>query len=317
MKAFKYLSSAERSEIEILKSKGYSIREIARVLGRSPNTISVELKRVPGGYNACYAKIYARTKLQNRRLQWSKIESIPELKEYIIEKLKQHWNPDEISGRMKKEKKPWHVSKSAIYEWLDTVRGERYKVYLYAHRPGRRHKKKDGLHGQIFNMTPIELRNMGIINRSIFKHWETDLIVSGRSGTGAISTSQERKSRYLSALKVKDLTSSEKHKTLIQLMKECSVKSVTFDRGHENAKHYELGIKTYFCNAYHSWEKGGVENANKMIRGFFPKKTDFSSVTQEEVNRIVSIINNKPRKILGYRTAYEVALAGGVINRVS
>lgn len=317
MTAFKYLSSDERSEIEILKSKGYSIREIARVLSRSPNTISLELKRVPSGYNATYAKIYARTKLQNRRLQWSKIESIPELKEYVIQGLKNHWNPDEISGRMKKDRLPWYVSKSAIYEWLDSVRGERWKIYLYAYRSGRRHKKKDGLHGQIFDMTPIESRGLGIVNRSRFNHWESDLVVSGGSGNGGLSTSQERKSRYLSAFKVKDLTSSEKQKTLIQLMKECTVSSITFDRGHENAKHYELGIKTYFCNAYHSWEKGGVENANKMIRRFFPKKTDFSSVSQEEVNRIVSIINNKPRKILNYQTAYEVALAGGVINRVS
>lgn len=314
MTAFKYLSSAERSEIEILKTKGYGVREIARVLGRSPNTISLELKRVPSGYNATYAKVYASTTLKNRRLQWSKIESIPELKEYIVEKLKQHWNPDEISGRMKKDGLPWYVSKSAIYEWIDTVRGERYKIYLYAYRPGRRHKKKDGLQGQIFNMIPVELRGFG---RKRYGAWESDLVVSGMSGTGGLSTSQERKSRYISALKVKDLSSSEKQKTLIQLMKECSVKSITFDRGHENARHYELGIKTYFCNAYHSWEKGGVENANKMIRRFFPKKTDFSSVSQEEVNRIVSIINNKPRKILDYKTAYEVALAGGVINRVS
>ena len=114
---------------------------------------------------------------------------------------------------------------------------------------------------------------MGIVNRSRYGAWESDLVVSGRSGAGGLSTSLERKSRYLSALKVKDLTSSEKQKTLIQLMKECSVSSITFDRGHENAKHYELGIKTYFCNAYHSWEKGGVENANKMIRRYFPKKT--------------------------------------------
>jgi len=315
-KAFKYLSSGERSEIEILINKGYKIREIARVLGRSPNTISLELKRVPSGYNATYAKIYASTSLKNRRLQWSKIESIPVLKEYVIQGLRNHWNPDEISGRMKKEKKPWYVSKSAIYKWLDTVRGERYKVYLYTYRPGRRHKKKDGLQGQI-KIIPIESRGLGIVNRSRYSHWESDLIVSGRSGTGGLSTSLERKSRYLSAYKVKDFTSIEKQKTLVKLQQEFSVKSITFDRGHENAKHHELGIKTYICNAYHSCEKGGVENANKMIRRYFPKKTDFSSVSQEEVNRIVSIINNKPRKILNYQTAYEVALAGGVINRVS
>ena len=314
MKAFTYLSSDERSEIEILKGKGYGVREIGRVLGRSPNTISLELKRVPGGYNAIYAKIYARTNLKDRRFQWSKIESIPELKAYVINGLRNHWNPDEISGRMKKEKMSWCVSKSAIYEWLDTARGERYKVYLYAYRPGRRHKKKDGLHGQILYMTPIESRND---KRTRYGNWESDLIISGQCGTGGLSTSIERKSRYLSALKVSDFTSIEKQKTLTRLMEECKVKSITFDRGHENARHHELGIPTYFCNAYHSWEKGSVENANKMIRKFFPKKTDFSSVSQEEVNRVVSIINNKPRKILSYMTAYEVALAGGVINRVS
>ena len=100
-KHFLYLSSAERSEIEILKGKGYGVRAIARVLRRSPNTISRELKKVSSGYRAAYAKIYTRRNLMYRRLQWSKIESIPALKEYIIEKLKLSWNPDEISGRMK------------------------------------------------------------------------------------------------------------------------------------------------------------------------------------------------------------------------
>lgn len=314
MRVFKYLSSGERSEIEILKAKGYSIREIGRVLGRSPNTISLELKRVPSGYRASYAKIYARTTLKNRRLQWSKIESIPELKKYVILGLKKNWNPDEISGRMKKEKKPWYVSKSAIYEWLETVRGERYKKYLYAYRPGRRHKKKDGLHGQILHMIPIEMRKN---ERTRYGHWESDLVVSGRSGIGGLSTHVERKSRLLVVQKVNNLSSLEKQKTLVPLVQDYNVKSITFDRGHENARHYELNVKTYFCNAYHSCEKGGVENANKMIRKFFPKKTDFSSVSQEEVNRIVSIINNKPRKLLGYMTATEVAVKHRVIKRVS
>lgn len=313
-KRFKYLSGAERSEIDILKNKGHSIRSIAKTLGRSPNTISYELSRMPSGYKAKIAKIYAKTNLKNRRLQWSKIESIPELKEYIIECLKKHWNPDEISGRMKKDKYPWYVSKSAIYLWLETSRGEKYKKYLYGYRPGRRHKKKDGLHGQILHMNPIESRKN---ERTRYGHIESDNLVSGRNGTGGLSTSIERKSRYLSALKVKDISSLEKQKTLVRLIQEFNVKSITFDRGHENARHYELGIKTYFCNSYHPWEKGGIENANKMIRKFFPKKTDFSSISQEEVNRIVSIINNKPRKILNYSTALEVALKHGVINRVS
>lgn len=312
-----YLSSGERSEIEILKGKGYSIRAIAKVLGRSPNTISYELKRVPSGYKARTAKLYARVKLKYRRLEWSKIEKTPSLKQYIIEKLKLSWNPDEISGRMKKDKEPFYVSKSAIYEWLETARGERYKKYLYAYRPGRRHKKKSGIHGQIKYMTSITKRTLGIEHRSRYGHWESDCMVSKRGIKGGLSTHIERKSRLLVAEKVTDLSSSEKQKTLTNLTQEFSVRSITFDRGHENAKHYELGVSTYFCNAYSSYEKGGVENANKMIRRFLPKKTDFSLISQEEINQIVSIINNKPRKILNYCTANEVALAGGVINKVS
>jgi IS30 family transposase len=316
-KHFRYLSSAERSEIEILKGKGYGIRAIARVLGRSPNTISLELKRVPSGYRASYAKMYARTALKYRRLQWSKIEKTPELKAYVILGLEKHWNPDEISGRMKREKKPWYVSKSAIYLWLETVRGERYKQYLYAYRPGKRHKKREELRGPVLNMTSISLRSIGIEHRSRYGHWESDCMVSKHGIKGGLSTHIERRSRLLVAVKVPDLTSVEKQKTLLYLTQEFQVKSITFDRGAENARHQELGIPTYFCNAYHSWEKGAVENANKMIRSFFPKKTDFSLISQEEVNRIVSIINNKPRKILDYRTSLEVAGDAGVINRVS
>jgi IS30 family transposase len=315
---FTYLSNEERSEIEILKGKGYSLREIGRVLGRSPNTISYELKRcsnVP--YRAILGKQYARVKVTQRRLQWSKIESTKDLKAYVIERLQNHWNPDEIAGRMKKDKMPWYVSKSAIYQWLGTIRGERYKKYLYGERPGRRHKKKAGLHGQILHMTPIESRSVGNIHRSRFGHFETDLMISGRNGTGGLSTSIERKSRYIHVRKVDNQTAQVKQNTLQVLTEMCLVKSITFDRGHENAKHYELGIPTYFCNPYHSWEKGSIENANKMIRRYYPKKTDFSTVSQEEIDRIVSIINNKPRKILGYATSTEVAVSGGVINRVS
>lgn len=317
MAKFKYLSDHERSEIEILNNKGYKVREIARVLDRSPNTISLELKRVPSGYKAKYAKWYAEKELKNRKLNWSKIESTPVLKRYVISGLKNGWNPDEISGRMKKDTVSWYASKSAIYEWLNTVRGERYKKYLYAYRPGRRHKKKEGRHGQITQMIPIEMRTVSIDSRLVYGHWESDLVVSGRCDTSGISTSVERKSRYIHALKVSNQTANEKQKTLMSLVGEFKVRSITFDRGHENAKHHELGIQTYFCNPYTSYEKGSIENANKMIRRYFPKKTNFSLIPQEEVDRIVSIINNKPRKILHYETATEVAVRAGVINRVS
>ena len=317
-KKFRYLSPSERDEIEILHNKGYGVRSIARTLGRSPNTISYELHRTPHvPYTAKLGKQYARTKVMYRRLEFSKIESSTEIKNYVIESLKKGWNPDEIAGRMKREKKPWYVSKSSIYTWLETIRGERYKKYLYGYRHSVRHKKKGGLHGQIPYMTPIEARMRGATNRTRYGHWESDLVVSKFGTKGGLSVHSERKSRYFVVEKVSDLSSFEKQKTLRSLTEEFFVKSITFDRGHENAKHRELHIPTFFCNAYHSWEKGGVENANKCLRRYFPKKTDISIVSPEEIQRIVSIINNKPRKILGYQTSTEVAVKGGVINRVS
>ena len=310
MKKFTYLSSQERSEIEILHNKGYSIRNIAKVLGRSPNTISLELKKVPSGYKATYAKIYTVTKLKNRRFQWAKIESTPDLKRYIVNGLKKYWNPDEISGRMKRENTPWYVSKNSIYRWLQSVRGERYQKYLYGNRLGRRHKKCKGTTGTLTGMIPIELREN---SRMTPGNWESDLVVSCRSGSGGISTSVERTSRYLHAMKVKNQTAEEKQKTLQKLTEMFFVQSITFDRGRENAKHYELDVDTYFCNAYSSYEKGSVENVNKMIRRFFPKKTDFATISEDELAKVVEIINNKPRRVLDYATSTEIAREVSII----
>ena len=105
----------------------------------------------------------------------------------------------------------------------------------------------------------------------------------------------------------------EHQKTTKAILSDLMVKSVSFDNGIENKNHAHLHLPTFFCDPYSSWQKGGVENANKMIRRYFPKGTDFRSVSQKEIDRAVSIINNKPRKILGYQTALEVARQGGVL----
>lgn len=309
--AFTYLSGSERSEIEILQRKGYSMRSIATTLGRSPNTISRELKRVPSGYRASLAKQYVRTSLKNRRLQWSKIEKYPALKKYIVTSLKKGWSPDTIAGRMNLDQEPWSVSKISIYTWLETSRGEKYKKYLYGERPGRR-CKKSGKQGQISNLVSITERSEIVSDRTRAGDWESDNVVSKRGTQGGVSTHIDRRSRFFVATKVYDLGSEEKQKTLLSLTEEFLVNSITFDRGHENARHYELEVPTYFCDPYSSWQKGSVENGNKCLRRYLPKKTDLSSVTEEELQIVVSIINDMPRKILGYKTAREVATEVGL-----
>lgn len=313
------LKLVDRLEIKILLDKGYSFREIARSMGRSPNTISYEVEVNGGkeGYNPQNADIYARTRKKDTRREWSKIEHTPELKKYIIEKLEQHWNPDEISARMKKEKKPWYASKTAIYEWLWSVYGLQYCKYLYSKRY---HKKKLGKKTErvmIPNRVGIEKRFLGADNRSRFGHWEDDAIVSKKGCSGALSVGCERKSRLIVATKVKSMSTLEHMQAMQNQIKKYKTLSITFDNGIENKQHEILGVPTFFCDSYSSWQKGGVENANKMIRRYFPKGTNFRKISQKKVDEAVSLINNKPRKILGYKTALEVARACGIINSLT
>ena len=270
-KKFSYLSDPERSEIEILHHKGYSTRKIAMVLGRSHNTIAYELRRCPSGYKASLGKQYARTALKNRRFQYRKINQYPELKGYVVTALKQGWNPHEIAGRMKYEKKERSLSAMSMYDWiLSDLRGNRYKKHLYMFRKGRRSHRKRGLHGRIQHMVSIHERS-----RISVGTWETDLVVSRRSGTGALSTSNELISKYLVVDYVPDRTALSKQKTLQRLTKEFNVRSITFDRGRENARHYECSIPTYFCDPYSSYQRGANENQNKLLSRWFPKGTDF------------------------------------------
>ena len=314
-KKFKYLSDAERSEIEILTNKGYSTRKIAESLERSHNTIAYELRRcTKGNYKALRAKQYARTKLKNRRFQYRKLNKNKELRKYVVQGLKKSWNPHEISGRLKYEKSDMNISAVSIYDWiLNDIRGMKYKKTLYMFRKRRRSHKKRGLHGRIQHMVSIHSRPKIIERRKQVGHFETDFVVSSRSGSGALSTSNERVSRYLVVDYVPNTKASSKQKTLQRLEKEFNVKSITFDRGHENATHYKLNTKTYFCDPYSSYQRGANENQNKMLRRWFPKGTDFSKVTQERIQEVVNIINEKPRKVLDYMTATEVAKKLGVI----
>lgn len=306
---------SERLEIEILLSKSYSYRKIAKALGRSPNTISYEVGINGGvmGYNAIRANQYARTRKKDTRHEWSKIEHHIELRAYIITGLEKHWNPDEIAGRMKRDREPFYASKTTIYEWLRSIYGQKYCQHLYARRYNKKKRLKKTERVMIPNRIGLEQRFLGANNRTRYGHWERDAIVSRKGCSGGIAVGLERKARLVVAEKVVGMSVAE-HNAAAQKQKEnYKTLSMTYDNGLENRGHQELEIPTFFCEPYSSYQKGGVENANKMIRRYFPKGTNFREVSQRKIDRVVSIINNKPRKILGYRTALEVAKLAGVL----
>lgn len=313
------LTRAERLEIGILLEKGYKQRPIARALNRSPNTISYEIRvnSTLGVYDPRKADAKARVRKHYRKLEWSKINESPALMKFVVEKLEAHWNPDEIAGYLKRTGEMPYVSKTSIYEWLRTSRGERYCEHLYSKR--KRVKKRGPKAKRVIipNRVGIAERPDGATHRSRGGHWERDTVV-GRKGTpGGLATAQERKARLVVAHKVESMRPLEHLMADQTMFEDMKTFSVSRDNGIENREHEALGIPSFFCDAYSSWQKGSIENANKMLRRYFPKGTDFSEVSQLEVDRAVLLINEKPRRILGYRSSLAEAMRLGIIKKSS
>lgn len=315
---WKNISEAERTEISILWSKGYSIRSIAKSLDRSPNTVSYELRKnkTKGKYNAKKAHAKSRLRKRMRRFQWMKIEKNKELKYYIIEKLRLKWNPDEIAGKMKEEKKLWYSSKNSIYRWLYSCRGQRYCSLLYSKRYRRKRRNGSKKRVLIPNRLDISKRFLGSEHRTRYGHWEKDALVSRQGISASLAVAEERKSRLIMARKVKNLSPLEHEAATKKMLENKKAISITRDNGIENIYHEQTPVPSFFCRPYASWQKGSIENTNKLLRRFFPKGTDFRFVKQKEVDCAIKLINEKPRKILGYRSAFEVAEKAGIIKNI-
>lgn len=324
MKKAPKITDAERSEIQILHSKAYSARQIARVLGRSPNSIAAELKRnsyVDGRYVATRAKQKAYIRRKYAKYQGKKIQDDDELRSFIVCKLSEHWNPDEIAGYLKAHPRlGMYVSKTAIYEWLHSEWGQQYCPLLHSKRYRRKPRKQSKTNRVIIPArTSIAERPAAALDRREPGHCEYDSIVSSRrsGSTYALAVLQERSTRLVRAALVPNLKPEPYAKTITAMTKVLSVRSLTTDNGIENRCHELITKKTgspvFFTDAYSSWQKGGVENANRMLRYYFPKGTDFATVTQTDVVTALRHINNKPRKILGYKSALQVAKEKGLI----
>ena len=329
------LSSSERLEIEILRNKSYSLKDIAQALKRNKSTISREIarnrrrKRIKGGkrfglYEAKTAIHKTKLRRADSKYQGKKINENKELKEYIIKGLKEHWSPDEISGRMSYENKPFYASKTAVYSWLYSAWGQKHTHLLYSKRSKPRKQKQNKKKKEMIpNRVGIGKRGREADLRLEYGHFETDTVVSGRKTRSKVSLSvmYERKARYTSIKRINSLKPRQNNSAIIYMSKELKVfKTLTLDNGIENTRHRELqkelDIKTFFCDPYSSWQKGGVENTNKMIRRYIPKGSNISNYSQEYIDSVCHVLNNKPRKSLGYRTPLEVMVQNDLLKKL-
>lgn len=316
------LSAKERDKIALLKARGESIGGIAFNLGRSKSTIWDELNRNGSweGGEFKYEAIFAQEGYESRK---SKAGIRQPLKndfvyKYTIDKLRSGWAPEQISGRLKREHKSDNnltVSHEAIYQYIYNPKNHEERLWEYLPRHRKKRKQKGGrrVHrGMIENRISIHLRPKSIDKRKEFGHFEGDT-VEGLGHRDGLHTEVERLSRITFAVKVKSISSEEALKAQKEIFTGLPSKariSVTLDNGRENHLHQELkkdlGVNTYFADPYSSWQRGTNEYHNGLIRRYFPKKTNLTEITQEELDEALWEINNRPRKVLKYQTPLEV-----------
>lgn len=307
---YKHFSKTERLELSILLKKGYSLRSIADVLGRNPSSVSRELKRnkVCGEYDALKAHHKAYVKRKYSKYQGMKIREHPELEQYLKDKLPLGWSPEKIAGRWNniEGKNEIAITAKGIYKYLYSNYGQYYCQYLKSMRYRKKRRKRNKSIKEIIkNRIFIDKRPMIIDSRLRYGDFEADTMGRPKHASSqTLAVVRERKSRYIMAKKVRRLKYSMNG--FKELFNDIPVKTVTFDNGVENTRHQELGVKTYFCNPYHSWEKGSVENSISLIREYIPKGSDLADYSDDFISAIVNRINNTPMKCLKFRTPKEI-----------
>jgi IS30 family transposase len=306
----KHLSKHERNEIQILREKWYSLRNIAAVLERNVSTISREFRRnkVKGKYVAKKAHFKAYQRRQRRKTQMKKIRYNDKLEQYIRDKLTLKRTPQLIAWRWNKENTDYTVSHVTIYKYIYSRFGEWLSDYLYSKRRRPRKRVWVSCKRQLIpDRVRIDARPESISRLFDFWHYEADLIVWPRGWSKhVLLTLTEKISRLKIAYLLESKSPSLVQKKLQLAIKQYGVESITFDNWVEFMYHYKLGIPTYFCHPYHSWEKGQVEYTNKLYRIFIPKWTDLSNYTQEDIDLVTSNLNKRPMVCLDYETPQEV-----------
>lgn len=304
-------------EIALLKEKGYSLRNIAKMLGRSPNTISEEIKfnSVNGQYDPLKADHKAYTNRKYSKYQGMKVVGNRQLEDYVKEKLQNDWSPEQIAGRIKKKDKHIkYASRTAIYKFIFSTHGIQFSQYLrYKGLYGKKYKEKNRKTAQLKDRIFIDNRLEIINKRQRFGDWEGDFIVSGKNGKGALLVLRERKAGYTIIQRVESRNTDIINEYIYQLTGGLvCFNSLTIDNDISFKRHKQLstllGCPVYFCHPYHSWEKGGIENENKLIRQYVPKRSDISQYTDEQIREIQDKLNNRPRKRLNYKTPLEVMM---------
>lgn len=316
------LSVEERATIQVGQYQDLSQREIARMLGRSPSTISRELRRNQS-LNGRYVAHVAQAHTRERRKVCRPVRKLVlgnERFELVLHLLRERFSPEQIAGKLRVMKinfEEAYVCRETIYKAIYAMPvGELRKELVQCLRQGKstRRPRAGGVdrRGQIPDMVSIHLRPPEVEDRLMPGHWEGDLI-KGKNNASAVGTLVERSSGYLMLVKMNDATATsavEGFSAALNGMPLAARKSMTYDQGKEMARHAELtqktGIAVYFADPHSPWQRGTNENTNGLVRQFLPKGTDLSKYTQEELDKFAYLLNIRPRKRFNWLCPIEV-----------
>ena len=309
-----HLTLQEREIVAQMRHDHRKQREIAERLKRDPSTISRELRRNRGrnGYWSSSAQAMADARRSHR--PWICKMERPEVARYVRERLRLYWSPDEIAGRSRQDfpGNPRHrVSRQTIYTWIYTQQAAGASWLRYLRRLGRMRRRSEN-RGRLPACVSIKGRPAVVDRRARYGDWEGDTVV-GRWHQGGAVTLVDRKSGYLLLGKVPDRHASTVHeaiKELFQPMPASLRRTLTLDNGKEFAEHEslaaEIALQVYFAEPYCAWQRGTNENTNGLVRQFFPKGSDMAHVPVQRFEKVQHLLNNRPRKRLGYRTPHEI-----------
>jgi len=318
------LTQTERELLGQWKGEGISNKECGRRLGRHASTIGRELTR--NGmrtwnkydfYEPLHAHNWALERQDNVYKSKHSLKN-KNIFSYVMEKLVDSWSPEQIAGRLDLNHPGdpyWHICAETIYAYIFAPQNKEKKLWEYLRRKQKRRRKQLGRKAQrvrIPDRISIHERPEAVNERVEIGHWEGDSIV-GKGHTNGLHTAYERVSSLTRFERMERLTAAESVRAQLIIytpLPKAMRKTVTLDNGSEHTNHMlvkqRLDMQAYFADPYASWQRGGNENANLWIRYYFPKGTDFSIITDEELKDVELELNNRPRKRLGYQTPLEV-----------
>lgn len=309
-----HLTLEQRYKIEVYRNAGISISEIAELVDKDKSVISREIKRNSDQRSGVYKAVLVDKKALNRhKVKIKKCTLTSEVEANILFYLKQDYSPEQIVGRAKIDKRAM-VSKERIYQYIWENKRKGGLLYKHLRTKGKKYKKRGHLkdkRGLIIGRVDISERPKIVEKKSRLGDLEIDLVI-GKNHKGALLTINDRASGILFMGKVESKEASAIQQKTIELLKDWKpiIKTITSDNGKEFANHRaiaeDLDIDYYFAKPYHSWERGANENLNGLIRQYFPKKSNFENIEEQQIKTVVNTLNNRPRKRFGYKTPNEI-----------